>query len=339
VIASSTDNYQTPRAGLVLLLAVHLLTSIAYAANEEPLNLFEIEEASVFPNAKLLIGAKRHGIIQLIPESLNRVRQQVVAQGNNPVLAPFEISLTLSKGKQYLVKVSGVNPLEGDRFTLSGKLDGDPFSMVILAYYEGIISASISGSNGENYLVEQLQDNFYLVSEPLLGNRFKCGLDPDFMALQRKINQGQAAEGKPDRKIQKQSGQPGVNGVERGYKLLGSTATASNPVRVDVMIVYTKEAMEDAGSTKKMKLKIDKCIATANEIFKNSKVHVKCKLVHTVEKDYTHGNNLVEDLSRLTIEDDGDLDSIHRLRTNHGADLVSLFVTNDKDTTLAGIAW
>ena len=337
--ARAGHKLQIYRATLGIMLGVYFLAStIGHAANEEPINLFEIEEASTFPNAKLPTGARRHGIVQLKPEALERLRQQVLAQGTKPAAAPLEISLDLSGGKQFLVKVSRVNPLEGDRFTLSGKLDGDPFSMVILAYYEGIISASISGSQGENYLLEQLKDNFYLVSEPLPGNRFKCGVDPGFMALQRRLNQGQVAAEKPRRKIQKQSGQPGENEVQRGYKLLGSTATASNPVTVDVMIVYTKEAREDAGSTKKMKAKIDLCINTANEIFEESKVYVKCNLVHTVETDYTHGSSLSKDLDNLSDEGDGYLDSIHGLRTNHGADLVSLFLIND-DETFAGIAY
>ena len=287
-----------------------------------------LEQRLEFPNVKIPLDGKRHGVVELIPEALVELKNQLATQGEKPPTTPFQVKLNLSVEKQLLITVTGFNPIEKERFTLSGKINGDPFSMVIFAFYEGILSVSISRSKGENYLLERIQEKFYIVSEPLPGRGFRCGVDADFLALQRKLDQAQGASGVESRVIQKLSGPPRGNAFGSGYKLLGSTATASNPVTVDVMIVYTKEAREDAGSTKKMKNKIDLCLATANEIFEDSKVYVKCNLVHSVEVKYTHGEDLEKDIKAFW--ENPDLKIVHKLRTEHGADLVSLFLVNDE---------
>jgi hypothetical protein len=59
-------------------------------------------------------------------------------------------------------------------------------------------------------------------------------------------------------------------------------------------------------------------------------------LVYSGRIDYVESGKIETDLKRLTRPDDGYMDSVHSLRNNYGADLVSLF---EGDGDLGGSGW
>jgi len=105
---------------------------------------------------------------------------------------------------------------------------------------------------------------------------------------------------------------------------------------VDIMIAYTASARNNAGGTTGIQAKIDNIIAIANQAYLNSNIDMQLNLVHSHEVTYKETGNLHNSLYALTDKNDGQMDSIHKLRDQYGADQVVLLST---DTTACGTAW
>ena len=109
-----------------------------------------------------------------------------------------------------------------------------------------------------------------------------------------------------------------------------------DPSPIDLMVVYTPEALEAEGGAAGMNDLIQDAVDKTNDAFANSGVKTKLNLVHTVQVDYTESGNSSTELKQLKDRDDGDMDEVHQLRDQYGADIVSLFVSDLEDS--AGIA-
>lgn len=94
---------------------------------------------------------------------------------------------------------------------------------------------------------------------------------------------------------------------------------------IDVMVVYTAAARTGAGGTAGINALIDLAIAEANTCYQNSSINARLNLVHRAEVTYTETGNANTDLTRLAATSDGQLDAVHTLRNQYGADVVSLF--------------
>lgn len=112
-------------------------------------------------------------------------------------------------------------------------------------------------------------------------------------------------------------GFPGVAALEP-RRLLSST--------IDVMVVYTPQALADAGSVAAIDARIHRAIAETNFVMAQSGVNAGVRLVHEAEVNYTESGVLNTDLNRLQAPGDGYMDNVQALRNQYGADLVSLWV-------------
>jgi len=108
------------------------------------------------------------------------------------------------------------------------------------------------------------------------------------------------------------------------------------PVSVDVMIVYTKHAIQAARGLDDLKKIIADSVRDANSAYRNSRIPLMINLVYSGRIDYVESGKFDIDLKRLTRPDDGYMDSVHSLRNTYGADLVSLF---EGDGDLGGSGW
>jgi len=102
---------------------------------------------------------------------------------------------------------------------------------------------------------------------------------------------------------------------------------------VDVMVVYTTAAREDAeNSGFGIDEVIELAISLTNEAYENSDMQQRINLVHMQEIEYDEGENVPYGvhLSRLRIKDDGFMDEVHSLREQYGVDLVQLIVKDDQ---------
>ncbi|MBF0224556.1 MAG: hypothetical protein HQK76_03790 [Desulfobacterales bacterium] len=116
---------------------------------------------------------------------------------------------------------------------------------------------------------------------------------------------------------------------------------------IDVMIAYTPAAKQWADTSGGgMANVIAQAMEKAQMTLDNSNTLLSMSLVHSVEINYTESGSSNTDLYRLTFHSGYDpwgyegepryMDDIHQLRTNYGADLVSLFALVS-DT--GGLGW
>lgn len=95
---------------------------------------------------------------------------------------------------------------------------------------------------------------------------------------------------------------------------------------VDLLLVYTPRAREAAGGVAQMNNLIALAVAETNQGYANSGVLHRIRLVHSAEISYTETGSFSTELSRLRSTNDGFMDSVHTLRNQYGADVVSLVV-------------
>lgn len=108
--------------------------------------------------------------------------------------------------------------------------------------------------------------------------------------------------------------------------LLPAAQAQTNPPAtiVDLMVVYTPQALSDAGGEARLHAQIDAFVAEANRCFSNSQVNARFNLVHRGAVPYTESGDWTTDRTRLRTSGDGYLDDVHRLRNLYKADLVLL---------------
>jgi hypothetical protein len=119
-----------------------------------------------------------------------------------------------------------------------------------------------------------------------------------------------------------------------------TTATEDAGTLIDVLVVYTKDAREGAGSKKAIETEILLAIAETNEGYTQSKVDQRVRLVDTVETPWNENEgtfSFYNTLIKATSKTDGRMDEIHALRDKVGADEVVIIVEGDNSS--CGIAW
>ena len=107
--------------------------------------------------------------------------------------------------------------------------------------------------------------------------------------------------------------------------------------RIDVLVVYTPFARDDAGGRAEIETLIDLRVAETNQAYANSGVIQRIHLVWTAEVDYTEVPRSLDTQRTNTIEhlidpSDGYMDEVHAMRDRYAADLVHLVVDNRFNT-------
>ena len=113
-------------------------------------------------------------------------------------------------------------------------------------------------------------------------------------------------------------------------------ATCKDSDTIDVMVAYTPAAMKKAGGLTAMNLMIDNAQTEANDGYQVSKMTQRIRIVHRVEVPYNESSGYDAALDALTGTTDGEMDNLHKLRDEHRADLVSLWLDN---SAWCGKAW
>jgi peptidyl-Asp metalloendopeptidase len=98
--------------------------------------------------------------------------------------------------------------------------------------------------------------------------------------------------------------------------------------RVDVMVLYTAAARAAAGGTAAMQNLITLGVHETNEMYANSGIGTRMRLVHMREVFYAEAGNPQTDRDRLFDGADGFLDAVHAWRNTYGADMVQMLVNN-----------
>jgi hypothetical protein len=107
------------------------------------------------------------------------------------------------------------------------------------------------------------------------------------------------------------------------------TSDVDDGTIVDVMIVYTQGALDQAGSVATLNNKIDLEADLMNEALARSGVNYRVNIVATRLVENYVGVATNTDLGRLNNPSDGYMDEIHGWRDEYSADFVSLWSTGD----------
>lgn len=113
----------------------------------------------------------------------------------------------------------------------------------------------------------------------------------------------------------------------------GESVDASGGYVHDLLVVYTPAASAAYGQAT-LESMIQNAIVAANQAYLNSKVNITLNLVGLQEIAYIETGDMQTSLNDLRGTSDGNMDSVHDLRNQLGADIVSLV---SKDTSSCGI--
>ena len=116
----------------------------------------------------------------------------------------------------------------------------------------------------------------------------------------------------------------------------GRLCEAGSDVTIDVAVVYTPAAREEARGAAAVEAVIDLMIAETNQAFETSAVRARVALVARSEVQYTEAGDF-RDIDRLADPTDGYMDEVHAMRDRTGADLVHL-VFKWQDHPFGGVA-
>ena len=106
---------------------------------------------------------------------------------------------------------------------------------------------------------------------------------------------------------------------------------------IDVMVLYTPAARAYAGGQAQMATRIQTGIEQTNRGYANSGVIQRVRLVYSAEVGFDETGSFSDDLKALTDPSDGKADQVHALRDQYGADIVSLWVTENQSCGLGYI--
>ncbi|MEO6457020.1 MAG: M12 family metallo-peptidase [Chloroflexia bacterium] len=112
--------------------------------------------------------------------------------------------------------------------------------------------------------------------------------------------------------------------------------TYTDPIEIDVMIVWTPAARVAVGGTAAIINHINLAVAETNTAYTNSLINQRIRLVFATEVVYTESGAYATDLARLRSLNDGYMDEVHALRNQYGADMVSLLFN---DNSVCGVAY
>ena len=216
------------------------------------------------------------------------------------------------------VEVRKIDRSGPGRFLIYGIIQGpsgDSSGNTIISVVDGIARATVTAPDGRLFEITHAGE-LYQISQ----------LDPLRMRdCDRKANHQVTAQARAS--TSSFDSTPGPIGSTVSESSAAATAT---PV-IDVMIVYTPAMLAKAGSVRAMEATCQMAVGVADQAFTDSGIDARVRLVHTQLIKYVESGDSLRDTDRLTNQSDGYMDEVARLRDQHGADVVHLFVSEFTD--------
>ena len=104
---------------------------------------------------------------------------------------------------------------------------------------------------------------------------------------------------------------------------------------IDLLIVYTREAVTNFGGEPRAQAALDLVVAETNQALRATGVASRVRVVHSTTVDYAETGDSSVDLGRARNPTDGFMDAIPALRDRYAADLVAL-ITERAETNVCG---
>ena len=203
-------------------------------------------------------------------------------------------------------------------YTLTGRLAGEPLSMVVVAVNGEHVAGTVWSPRG----VQSIRATG--------GVAVVRQLDP---AAWGRCGVGEAPAARPNTSREPWSGgspfapqaQADVSAVAPKTAAQTANAVQSDDGGViDLLVVYPPFVRRHQGGHQAMRALIERDVAVTNEIFRESGAAFRIALVAAVEVDYEERDASIITILFDLIEVDGHMDEVHALRDSYAADLVLL---------------
>jgi hypothetical protein len=249
-------------------------------------------------------GARRSRVVRVDPSRL----QDPAAALHQPSPAfqkrsASRLRLNLFPDIEAVLHVERTDFFADGRFVARGMVEGEPDSLVLISVDGEVLAATVSIPGREAIKVRYLGDGLHEVIQ-LDSSQFRpCNpLVPDLTT-------------RPEAAKSKAPTQP----------IAPAPVAKAVKTVLDVMVVYTGAARAGAGGDAGIRSLINLSIAEANDAYTRSLIDAELNLVYAGEVAYTETGNANTDLTRLQSPSDGQMDGVHTLRNQYGADIVCLF--------------
>ncbi|MGD8483026.1 MAG: zinc-dependent metalloprotease family protein, partial [Gammaproteobacteria bacterium] len=114
--------------------------------------------------------------------------------------------------------------------------------------------------------------------------------------------------------------------------------TAAASIVQDLLVVYTPASRQRYGGSDPTPVenRIISAVQAANQAYQNSALDLQLNIVYLGETNYAETGDMSVSLDHLRLTSDGNMDEVHALRDQYGADLVALI---SEDSNYCGIAY
>lgn len=182
---------------------------------------------------------------------------------------------------------------------LSGAFSGE----ISFSRYRDRVAGMILLEDGRKFMVDQTGPRIFAISQTTEESFINKEKGPDYLMAPA----DEQAEGLV------------------GGSICDSANLCQGNAVIDLMVVFTYRVDSAWGSISNTIANITQAVNNMNASMANSGVNnVSFRLVYAGRINYTESGNMSTDLSRLASTSDGYMDSVHLLRNQYGADMVSL---------------
>ncbi len=304
------------------LVLVSLAASAASQPAGRPAPLFVAAE----PEAALADPGIRPDDTTVLRQRLARIDDDILeaarrAAGRAGIASPT-LRLNLFEDVLLGAVVDRTGPTSAG-YWLSGQVEGSPLSSVTLVVNGDVVAGTVRTLAGTFSIRTAGNDGILAIREidPSAQRLRDVVVDAHPSTVSQETNQG------TDRVRPIRSPAHDAPGSRSGVAPVPGAAEDGS--RIDVMVVYTPAAREEAGGDRAIRALINLWIADTNDAYLNSGVHQQMHLVWTAEVEYSgKPGDVRSPVDRLIHPSDGYLDEVHVLRDRYKADLVHLVLDN-----------
>lgn len=231
------------------------------------------------------------------------------------------ILLNLFEDMSYRAVLDQIEPnATGGGYIWQGRVEGTPHSIVTLVVKNGLLTGDIR-----------------IPAPPIQGGEtptaiFQVRPTDAGTHLLRQIAMPAAAQHADD------FARPPASDQEESNQVEARRALVEDGSEIDVMVIYTPRVRSELGGVDATEREIDLAFSLTNQSYANSGIDQRIRLVHTAEVNYTESGSVSTDTNRITRKSDGYMDSVHDLRNQFSADIVSLWVRSSSHDA-SGFGW
>ncbi len=189
-------------------------------------------------------------------------------------------------------------------YSLSGRIDGQPYSSVTLVVHGNALAGAVQSQEG-SYSIKFQNGSIHAISQ--IAGDLRCDT-----ATQWSPAASKGSWALPARR----------------------TSLETDSTNIDLLVVFTEAARKVEGGLRQMRTSIDHAVAYTNDAYQASGIRFRLNLVAAVQINYQEsiervGAGLLNqqvDMNKMRNPTDGFMDEVHALRNQYAADLVHLVV-------------